>query len=80
MNTKDGNTPRLFVFDTNVPMTDPSSIYRCEEHNVFICNEVLGEIDNNKRGHENKARNAREFSRQLDKLLTRRLIPFPLMI
>jgi len=56
---------RLFVLDTNVLMHDPSSIYRFQEHDVFIPMMVLEELDKNKRGHSDVARSARQATRFL---------------
>ena len=45
--TKDrGQGKRLFVIDTNVLMHDPTSIFRFEEHDIYIPMEVLEELDN----------------------------------
>jgi len=54
---------RLFVLDTNVLMHDPSSIFRFQEHDIFIPMMVLEELDKNKRGHSDVARSARQASR-----------------
>src|SRR3569833_3188986 len=51
---------RLMVLDTNVLMHDPSCLLRFHEHDVFIPMIVLEELDNNKRGHSEVARNARQ--------------------
>ena len=40
---------RIFVLDTNVLMHDPSSIFRFEEHDIFIPMIVLEELDAGKR-------------------------------
>ncbi|MGD8514345.1 MAG: PhoH family protein [Granulosicoccaceae bacterium] len=60
---------RLFVLDTNVLMHDPAAIYRFKEHDIFIPMLVLEELDDNKRGVSEVARNARQASRFLDDLL-----------
>ncbi|MEW6694315.1 PhoH-like protein [Tepidimonas thermarum] len=59
---------RLFVLDTNVLMHDPSSLFRFEEHDIFLPMIVLEELDNNKKGMSEVARNARQASRSLDAL------------
>ncbi len=59
---------RLFVLDTNVLMHDPSSLFRFEEHDIFLPMIVLEELDNNKKGMSEVARNARQASRTLDAL------------
>jgi PhoH-like ATPase len=60
---------RLFVLDTNVLMHDPSSIFRFQEHDIFLPMAVLEELDNNKRGHSEVARNARQASRFLEEII-----------
>ena len=65
----DASTRRLFVLDTNVLMHDPMSLFRFAEHDVFIPIMVLEELDNNKKGLTEVARNARQVSRSLDSLI-----------
>ncbi|MEN9480134.1 MAG: hypothetical protein RLZZ298_1529 [Pseudomonadota bacterium] len=60
---------KIFVLDTNVLMHDPSSLYRFEEHDVFLPIMTLEELDNHKKGMSEIARNARQTSRMLDELL-----------
>ncbi|MDH5376880.1 MAG: PhoH family protein, partial [Gammaproteobacteria bacterium] len=60
---------QLFVLDTNVLMHDPSSLFRFQEHDVFLPMPVLEELDNNKRGHSEVARNARQASRFLEDII-----------
>jgi PhoH-like ATPase len=62
---------RLFVLDTNVLMHDPTSLYRFEEHDIFLPMQTLEELDNNKRGLSEVARNARQASRFLDDIVSR---------
>src|SRR5690606_16535390 len=50
---------KLFVLDTNVLMHDPSSLFRFEEHDVYLPMMTLEELDNNKKGMSEVARNAR---------------------
>ncbi len=61
--------PRLFVLDTNVLMHDPVSIFRFQEHDVFIPMVVLEELDNAKKGVSEVARNVRQVSRFMDELI-----------
>jgi len=61
---------RLFVLDTNVLMHDPTSLFRFEEHDIFLRMFVLEELDNNKKGMTEVARNARQASRYMDGLIT----------
>ncbi len=60
---------KLFVLDTNVLMHDPTSLFRFEEHDVYLPMFVLEELDNNKKGMSEVARNARQASRFLDNLV-----------
>jgi PhoH-like ATPase len=60
---------KIFILDTNVLMHDPSSLYRFEEHDVFLPIMTLEELDNHKKGMSEIARNARQTSRMLDELL-----------
>ncbi|MCG2583036.1 PhoH family protein [Massilia sp. TS11] len=60
---------KMFVLDTNVLMHDPSSLFRFEEHDVFLPMMTLEELDNHKKGMSEVARNARQVSRTLDALV-----------
>src|SRR3569833_2554309 len=60
---------RLMVLDTNVLMHDPSCLFRFHEHDVFIPMIVLEELDNNKRGHSEVARNTQQASRTIEELV-----------
>src|SRR5258708_12876912 len=57
--TRKTSLPKLFVLDTNVLMHDPTSLYRFEEHDLFLPILTLEELDNNKKGVTEVARNAR---------------------
>ncbi|GHU07129.1 phosphate starvation protein PhoH [Betaproteobacteria bacterium] len=61
---------KLFVLDTNVLLHDPSSVYRFEEHDVFLPMRTLEELDNNKKGLSDVARNARQVARTLDEIVS----------
>ena len=61
---------KLFVLDTNVLMHDPTSLFRFEEHDVFLPIMTLEELDNHKTGISEIARNARQASRFLDEIVT----------
>lgn len=58
--------PKLFVLDSNVLMHDPTSLFHFEEHDVYIPMVTLEELDDNKKGMSEVARNARQTSRYLD--------------
>ena len=67
---KTNSENKLYVLDTNVLMHEPESIYKFEEHDVFIPLRVLEELDSHKRGQNEIARNARQAHRYLDELLS----------
>ena len=58
-----GKNKRLYVLDTNVLMHDPTSMFRFEEHDVFLPMIVLEELDAAKKGLTEVARNVRQVSR-----------------
>ncbi|HUP10318.1 MAG TPA: PhoH family protein [Caldimonas sp.] len=58
----------LFVLDTNVLLHDPTSLFRFEEHDIYLPMITLEELDGHKRGMTEVARNARQVSRDLDAL------------
>ncbi|MGB4468154.1 MAG: PhoH family protein [Azovibrio sp.] len=68
--SKKAEATKIFVLDTNVLMHDPSSLFRFEEHDIFLPIMTLEELDNHKKGMSEIARNARQVSRSLDELLS----------
>ncbi|QEL64986.1 PhoH-like ATPase [Oryzomicrobium terrae] len=60
---------KLFVLDTNVLMHDPTSLFRFEEHDIYIPIMTLEELDNHKKGMSEISRNVRQVSRMLDELV-----------
>ena len=70
MNSKQIEGKRLFVLDTNILMHDPTSLFRVKEHDIFLPMIVLEELDNNKKGTTEVARNARQSSRFLDEMMS----------
>lgn len=60
---------KLFVLDTNVLLHDPSSLFRFEEHDIYLPMMTLEELDHQKKGMSEVARNARQVSRWLDELV-----------
>jgi len=66
-----GTAPRrrLFVLDTNVLMHDPTSIFRFEEHDIYLPMVVLEELDAHKKGLSEASRNVRQVSRFLDDMM-----------
>ena len=61
---------KLFVLDTNVLMHDPTSLFRFEEHDIYLPMVTLEELDSNKKGMSEVARNARQASRFLDEIVS----------
>jgi len=59
----------LFILDTNVLLHDPASLFRFQEHDLFLPMVVLEELDNNKTGLSEVARNARQASRFIEDLM-----------
>ncbi|MEY2874515.1 MAG: hypothetical protein RLZZ373_1886 [Pseudomonadota bacterium] len=59
---------KLFVLDTNVLMHDPMSLFRFEEHDVYLPMITLEELDGHKKGMSEVSRNVRQVSRELDAL------------
>lgn len=59
---------KIFVLDTNVLLHDHLCIYNFQEHNVVIPITVLEELDKLKKGNDQINYNAREFTRELDRL------------
>jgi len=68
--TAQPDVQKLFVLDTNVLMHDPTSLFRFEEHDIYLPMFVLEELDAHKKGVTEVARNARQASRFLDELVT----------
>lgn len=65
----DPDVAKTFVLDTNVLMHDPTSLFRFEEHDVFLPMMTLEELDNHKKGMSEVARNVRQVTRSLDALI-----------
>jgi PhoH-like ATPase len=63
-------TRKLFVLDTNVLMHDPTSLFRFDEHDVYLPIATLEELDAHKRGLSDVSRNARQASRFLDEIVS----------
>jgi len=62
---------RIYALDTNVLLHDPTSLFRFEEHDVFIPMTVLEELDEKKKGSSEVSRNGRQVSRFLNELIVR---------
>jgi PhoH-like ATPase len=59
---------KIFVLDTNVLIHNPQSMFSFAEHRVVIPIVVIEEIDQFKKGVDEKSRNARQIGRYLDAL------------
>ncbi|MBN1550634.1 PhoH family protein [bacterium] len=59
---------KLFVLDTNILLNDPNSIFAFEDNDILIPIVCIEEIDKFKHDQNGRGRNAREFSRILDRL------------
>lgn len=68
-NLKHDGKNKLYVLDTNVLLHDPTSIFRFQEHDIYLPLMTLEELDNHKSGMTDVARNARQVSRTLDGIL-----------
>jgi PhoH-like ATPase len=69
MAKKSSAPTKLFVLDTNVMMHDPSSLFRFEEHDIYLPMVTLEELDNSKKGMTEVARNARQASRFIEEII-----------
>ena len=68
-NLKHDGKNKLYVLDTNVLLHDPTSIFRFQEHDIYLPMMTLEELDNHKSGMTDVARNARQVSSTLDGIL-----------
>ncbi|WP_413379975.1 PhoH family protein [Alkalihalobacillus sp. 1P02AB] len=59
---------KIYVLDTNVLLQDPHSIYSFMDNEIVIPAIVLEEVDSKKRNMDEVGRNARHFSKMIDKL------------
>lgn len=59
---------KIFVLDTNVLIHNPQAMFSFDEHTVVIPIVVIEEIDQFKKGVDEKSRNARQIGRYLDEL------------
>ena len=57
-----------YVLDTSVYLTEASSIFKFENHDIFIPLKVLEEVDGHKKRQDSVGSNARHFIRILDEL------------
>ena len=66
---KNTKLTKLFVLDTNVLLHDPSCLFRFEEHDIYLPMVTIEELDNNKKGGSEVARNARQTHRYLEEII-----------
>lgn len=59
---------KSFVLDTNVILHDFECIYQFQENDIYLPIHVLEELDRFKKGNDQINFNAREFTRELDKI------------
>ncbi len=71
VNHPDFGNRKIFVLDTNVLIHNPQSLFNFHENVVVIPIVVIEEIDNFKKGLDEKGRNARQIGRYLDELRSR---------
>jgi PhoH-like ATPase len=64
-------TKKNFVVDTSVYLTDADSIFKFDNHDIFIPLKVLEEIDKHKKRQDMVGINARKIIRTLDELRSR---------
>lgn len=57
---------KKFIVDTNVILSDPGFYLKFEDNEIHIPLIAIEELDNHKTGQTDKARNARQFSRDID--------------
>jgi PhoH-like ATPase len=59
---------KIYVLDTNCVLADPMAIYAFGDNEVVLPSVLLEEVDSKKKLADELGRNARHFSRELDKL------------
>lgn len=62
---------KIYVLDTNVLIHNPQAMFTFQDNQVVIPITVIEEIDNFKKGLDEKGRNARQIARYLDELRER---------
>lgn len=59
----------LYVLDTNILLHDPYSLFKFEEHDIYIPIVTVEELDNKKSGNTDVNRNARQATRAIAALM-----------
>ena len=68
-NSSNARIPKnIHPLDSSTLLHDPKSILQFKEHDVYLCGQVLTEIDNHKVGQSDVARNARQVTRMIDEI------------
>jgi len=57
-----------YVLDTSVYLTDAGSLYKFDNHDIFVPLKVLEEVDGHKKRQDSVGANARQFIKILDEL------------
>ena len=65
---------KYYVLDTNILLSDPMSIYNFNDNVVVLTESVIEEIDSFKKGKKDININAREVSREINKLREKGLL------
>lgn len=60
------NGRKLIVPDTSVLLHDPESLFRFKDNDIFLCRQVLAQLDRHKKGQTDVGRNARQVARTLN--------------
>jgi PhoH-like ATPase len=63
-NSRKPKIKKLFVLDTNVLMHDPASLFRFEEHDIYLPMGTLEELDSHKKGLSDVGRNPPQGRRE----------------
>jgi PhoH-like ATPase len=59
---------KIYILDTNVLIHNPDALFAFEDNDIVVPITVIEEIDNFKKGLDEKGRNARQIGRLLDDL------------
>ena len=81
MASKRSTKKKVFVLDTNVLLHDPNSLFRFQEHDIFVPFVTLEELDKHKVGTNDINRNARQATRLLEEITAQKgtfITGFPL--
>ena len=65
---KTSSSPKIFVLDTNVVLHDYLCMYNFQDNDLVIPIVLLEELDKMKKGNDQINYNAREFTRELDRI------------